>query len=293
MKKIKKHINVLLELAKVRITFFVAVTTSIGYLFYSKNLSIQLLVLTTGVFLLASGSSALNHYQEKETDALMLRTKSRPIPSGKISAQLALLFAFILVLFGSAIIYFSSNFISLLLGWLALIWYNFIYTPLKKVNALAVVPGSLIGAIPPVIGWTAAGGGPLDFEIIALALFFFIWQIPHFWLLLLIYSNDYERAGFPTLTRIFSNQQLSRITYVWIAALSTWCLLIPAIEITANKITVFVLCLLGILLLWKTKGILSRYIERRIFRNAFISINLYVLAVILSLSLDKLFLQEL
>lgn len=293
MSRIKRHIDIYFELAKVRITFFVAMTTSIGYLFYSKGLDWQLILPTIGVFLLASGSSAINHFQEKNTDALMLRTMSRPIPSGKITPDKALLFALLLVAAGSVALYFSSNLISLLLGWTALIWYNFVYTPMKKKNALAVIPGSLIGAIPPVIGWTAAGGSPADFEIIALALFFFIWQIPHFWLLLLIYSQDYERAGFPTLTKIFSNQQLSRITYVWIAALSTWCLLIPAVEFTASKITVIVLLLLGILLLWTTKGILSRYFEKSIFRKAFISINLYVIAVALSLSLDKLILQEL
>jgi heme o synthase len=101
---------------------------------------------------------------------------------------------------------------------LNLIWYNGIYTPLKKINPLAIIPGSLVGSIPPAVGWTAAGGNILDPQIIILSFFFFIWQIPHFWLLLLIFGKDYENAGFPTLMQIFSSDQLARITFIWIVA---------------------------------------------------------------------------
>ena len=292
MAELKKHIGIILELGKVKITFFVAFSTSIGYLLNSARLEWEMILPAFGVFILAMGSSALNHYQERFSDALMERTKGRPIPSGRITSTYASITAASLTVLGSLIIYFSSNLTAMLLGWLALIWYNIVYTPLKKKYALAVVPGSLIGAIPPVIGWVASGGALFDIKILSLALFFFIWQIPHFWLLLLLYGKDYERAGFPTLTQIFSNTQLSRITFVWMAALATSCILIPFVSLSAHFATLLVIAALGVWLLIESRDILTNYLERIIFRKAFVRINLYVLAVVLVLSIDKLFLKE-
>ena len=291
--RLKKHIGIILELGKVRITSFVAVSTSVGYILHSGKFEWTLLFIVIGVFLLACGSSSLNHYQERILDAQMERTKGRPIPSGRVSSFYAVVVSFLLVVFGLAIIYFSSNLTALILGFIALIWYNVIYTPLKKRFALAVVPGSVIGALPPMIGWTASGGDVFDMKILSLALFFFIWQIPHFWLLLLLHGKDYEKAGFPTLTKMFNNLQLGRITFIWIAALVTSCLLIPFFNVSSSFYALVTLFLLGVWLMWKTKGILSNYFERIIFRKAFLSINLYVLAVVLIISIDKLFLKKL
>ena len=292
MNTIKKYLDIFLELGKVRITFFVAISTSVGFLLYSGNINVGMILPTLGVFLLACGSSALNHYQEKDKDALMDRTKGRPIPSGRISPNGALVYAFVLIVISSLIIFYSANLTALVLGWINLIWYNIIYTPLKRINSLAVIPGSIIGALPPVIGWTAAGGYLYDPKILAVALFFFIWQIPHFWLLLMIYGKDYEKAGFPTLTKIFNNRQLSRITFIWIAALATSCLLIPLFDVSRNIITTILIIAFGFILVWKSKNILTNYIEKIIFRQAFLQINLYVLAIVLILSLDKLLLKE-
>ncbi|PKL81753.1 MAG: hypothetical protein CVV24_13645 [Ignavibacteriae bacterium HGW-Ignavibacteriae-3] len=287
--RIKKYFFIVVELGKVRITFFVAISTSVGYLFFSKSFDWTMVFTALGVFLLACGSSAINHYQERKTDALMERTKARPIPSGQITGMNALIAAVIFIIAGLGVIYFSSNLTASILGIAALIWYNIIYTPMKKKFALAVVPGSVIGAIPPMIGWTAAGGYVFDKEILALAFFFFIWQIPHFWLLLMIHTKDYEMAGFPTLTKIFSERQLGRITFVWIASLSTSCMLIPFYNHTSSIYAVLIMLLLGSWLLWKSHVILADYLERIIFRKTFMIINLYMLAVILVISLDKLF----
>lgn len=204
----------------------------------------------------------------------------------------ALLLSITFLLLGLILIYFSSNITAMLLGVLAVVWYNLIYTPLKKKYVMAVVPGSLIGAIPPVIGWAASGGNPFDFQILAVALFFFIWQIPHFWLLLLIHGEDYEAAGFPTLTRKFSDFQLSRITFIWIAALATSCLLIPIFNIASNIYSLIAMIFFGLWLLWETKFLHGKVLEKIFFRKAFISINIYVLAIIIILSIDKLLLQE-
>lgn len=292
MTNLKKHIKIFIELCKVRITFFVAVSTSVGYIIYSGKITWEMWIVAFGVFLLASGSSSMNEYQERDYDARMERTKNRPIPAGVITPNYALLLSIVLLFSGSAIIYFVANVAALLLGILAFIWYNLIYTPLKRKYVMAVVPGSLIGAIPPVIGWAAAGGSPFDLHILAVALFFFIWQIPHFWLLLLIYGNDYASAGFPTLTKIFSNGQLSRITFIWIVALSVSGLLIPVFNVSSSIFSLLAMIMCGLWLLLETKAILSRYLEKINFRKAFISVNLYVLAVILIISFDKLIINE-
>ena len=288
--KFNKYINVLLDLAKIRITFFVSVSTSIGFILNSGSVNSKMVISAIGVFLLAAGSSALNHYQERRFDALMERTKSRPIPSGFLTPAFALVYAIVLSVLGSLILGLFINATALILGLVALVWYNLFYTPLKRKYVMAVVPGSVIGAIPPVIGWVSAGGSILDTQAIALALFFFIWQIPHFWLLLMIYGKDYEKAGYPTLTRVFSDNQLSRITFIWISALATSVLLIPLVSITTNIVTVLLLVSLGIWLTYNSKNILKEYINKIQYRKAFINVNVYVLIVVLFLSIDRLFL---
>lgn len=288
--QIKKYVSLFLELAKIRIIFFVAVSTSIGFILASGNLITGMFLPTFGVFLLAGGSSALNHYQEREYDALMFRTKNRPIPSGEISNSTALIFAAFLILTGSAVIYLSSNLTAWILGVIALIWYNLIYTPLKRINSLAVIPGSVIGAIPPVIGWAATGRSIMEPEILALALFFFIWQIPHFWLLLLIHGEDYERAGYPSLTSVFDKSQLSRITYIWILALAISSLLIPLFSISSNIITGIILLFVGAYLAYSSRIILKNFSSVTVIRKSFMLINIYVLFVVILLTIDKLIL---
>ncbi len=278
------------DLGKFKITFFVAFSTAIGFILFNQGFSLEVIYPSLGVFLLDSGSSALNHVQERKTDALMDRTKGRPLPSGAVTLQFALIYAILLIVSGSFLLLQFANLASFVLGMIALVWYNLIYTPLKKKYVLAVVPGSIIGAIPPLIGWVSAGGDPFATQALALALFFFIWQIPHFWLLLMLFGKDYEKAGFPTLTNVFDSAQLSRITFIWIAALSASCLLIPAFDIASNLFTILLLLALGIWLVWDSKGILNEALERIVFRRAFLKINLYVLAVVFLLTIDKLIL---
>lgn len=288
----RKYWTILLELGKVRITFFVSLTTALGYILFSGKIDLGIILPTLGVFLLASGSSCINHLQEQKFDASMERTKNRPLPSGRIDSLSTLLLGINVVLAGSTILYFSSNLESLILGWIAVFWYNAFYTPLKRKFALAVVPGALIGSIPPIIGWTSAGGDPFDTKILVVALFFFIWQVPHFWLLLLLHSKDYEQAGFPTLNRIFSALQVSRITFVWIVALAFSCILIPLTNISSQPFTPVLLFLLALWLIFESKGILTTYIEKVMLQKTFLRINMFVLLVVLVISIDKLFIIE-
>ncbi len=284
----KQFIQILFEITKIRITMFVTITTMFGYIAASNSIDAGMILPVIGILLLACGSAALNHYQERKTDALMDRTKNRPIPSGKISPTNALIIAISLAVTGSILLFIGSNATALLLGLLNLIWYNFIYTPLKKITSLAIVPGSLVGAIPPMVGWTAAGGSLLDPQIILIAFFFFIWQIPHFWLLLMLLDKDYQKAGFPTLTQVFGKEQLARITFMWMLATAMTALLLPFFKVAHN---VFINHSLFIAALWLTLSALKLIRKTQMnwsFRFAFRDINFFALFVVLVISIDKL-----
>jgi len=281
-------LKILAELTKIRITIFVTVTMLFGFISASGELNWSALLPTLGILLLACGSAVINHYQERETDALMNRTKNRPIPSGRISPVNALMTAIVLLSAGSVMLYIGAGLLALGLGLLNLVWYNGIYTPLKKVNPLAIIPGSLVGAIPPAVGWVAAGGSILDPQILIISSFFFIWQIPHFWLLLLVLDKDYERAGFPTLTRIFNPDQLARITFTWIAATVVTCLMIPLFGTLQSPFVGYGLFLAGVWLVWNSFKLVRFTKERIYFTTAFREINIFAILVVLLLSLDKL-----
>jgi len=219
---------------------------------------------------------------------MMPRTMKRPVPSGKISTELALFYALLFALSGGVVLLFDGGLLTALLGVLALFWYNAIYTPLKKRSAFAVVPGSVIGAIPPVVGWVSAGGELFAPQILLVALFFFIWQIPHFWLLLLIFDDDYKAAGMPTLSKYFSKQQLSRLTFIWTVATAGLAMLLPLYGVVSSSITMVLLAVSAIGLLLYSLKLLRSVNEMKIYRYSFHGINTFVLLVMIFITLEKL-----
>jgi len=283
-----EKLKILSELTKIRITSFVTLTTVFGYICYSREFSSNILAAVFGILLLACGSAVINHIQEYKTDALMERTQNRPLPSNRISVKNASIVAMLLVVFGSVLLSLNGT-IPLLLGLLNLFWYNVVYTPLKKVSQIAIIPGSLVGAIPPAVGWTSAGGNIFDPQILVISFFFFIWQIPHFWLLLMVLAKDYEKAGFPTLTQVFNTKQLSRITFVWIVATVVTSMLIPLFGIVNNPGFYFALLAAGVWLTWSASKFLKDKDQKMNFRFAFREINIFAVLVMLIISIDQIF----
>jgi protoheme IX farnesyltransferase len=282
------QIKIITELTKLSITVFVTVTTAFGYIAYSGTINSEIILPTIGILFLACGSAAINHYQERNTDRLMERTKSRPIPSGKIKASTVLFIAIFLAVSGSIMLFFGGGLLALALGILNLIWYNAIYTPLKKKTPFAIIPGSIVGALPPMVGWVSAGGDIFNPQILLIAIFFFIWQIPHFWLLLLLLDKDYQKAGFPTLTQIFNQQQLGRITFIWIIATAVTGLLLPLFQISQNGYINLSLLLAAVWLSYKSISLIRSTVERTSYKFAFKGINYFALFVVLMVSIDKL-----
>ena len=280
-------VKVFLELSKVKITVAVALTTITGYLLAGGSLNRYLVLPTLGIFLLACGSSAINHFQERLQDAKMDRTRKRPIPSGKISPAGVLIFAFVLAVAGSVILYRGAGMLGMELGLFALMWYNAIYTPLKKKTAFAVVPGAVIGSIPPLVGWVAARGHLGDPRAIIMAFFFFIWQVPHFWLLMLKYGDEYVSAGYPSITQICSARQTKNITFIWVMATVVAVLALPVFDVVDSWVVMGGLLISSIWLLVEFSRLLLTGDITFSPMKYFMKINYFVLAVIIFLSLDR------
>ena len=187
-----------IELTKPRITWLILMSTAVGYFFgldreapFNWALLIHTLV---GTGLIASGTAALNQWWERESDKLMRRTASRPLPMGLLTARRALWFGIALALAGAAELARWVNVLSALLGAFTLAAYLFVYTPMKSRTHLSTVVGALPGAMPPLMGYAAASG-LLNREAWSLFFILFVWQFPHFLAIAWMYRDDYARAG--------------------------------------------------------------------------------------------------
>ncbi len=280
--------QIILELSKVRITIAVAFTTLAGYVLAKGTIDTGVLLPVTGIFLLACGSSALNHLQERKSDAKMKRTGSRPLPAGKISKSGVIVTAVTEILAGGFILYLAVGMIPLLLGIFALLSYNIIYTILKSKTVHAVIPGSVIGAVPPLVGWVSGGGLLFDPDALIIALFFFLWQIPHFYLLAYKYSEDYQAAGFPSLTSKYSAFQVRRMIFYWVTLTAIVSMLIPMFEITKSYLTLFAIGILSFRLVYQfLKPLLKPEMEYDPGKY-FMKVNYYILTVVLLLVFDRI-----
>ncbi|WP_346855317.1 protoheme IX farnesyltransferase [uncultured Draconibacterium sp.] len=282
----KEQLKIIYELGKVRISLPIALSALTGYVLYTGHVDLQGWLLAFGVFFMACSASVINHWQERDIDAQMPRTKNRPIPSGKISANDAFKLAVVFALVGSAILYFTNPVMALVLSWATLFSYNVVYTPLKKVSAFAVIPGSMVGALPPMIGWAGAGGSLTSEIILLVASFFFIGQIPHFWLLLLMFGEQYKLANLPSLNQIFSENQIKRVTFTWVLTTVASAFLVIFFVI-GNKIIMFFL-LFYIFYLLFSLGITVFAKDEFKVRPSFYKLNFLYLFMMIFLIVDGL-----
>lgn len=287
---IGSYVKIILQLGKTRISLPVALSALTGYTLHAGAIGIQGLYLSLGVFLMSCSSSAINHWQEHKIDAIMPRTKNRPIPSGQISPTFAIITAITYFLLGGIILFLHFPVMAFLAGALTLASYNAFYTPLKKYTAFAVVPGSLVGALPPYIGWLAAGGELLDTSIFLVAVFFFIGQIPHFWLLLLMFGKEYKLVGYPSLNDIFTENQIKRLSYTWILSTIASALII-ALKVMTSHVIIFLLLLYIFYLLYTTT--IQLLVKKDLpVRPTFFKLNFLYLFMMIALITDSLLLMK-
>ena len=196
----KSRVAVFCELIKARLTFLVLLTTMVGFYVGFRGAIDPLLLLHTlfGTGLVASGAAALNQFLERQHDARMRRTEDRPLPSGRLLPDTALMFGGVSSAAGLVDLALAVNLETSVLGAITLCSYLFIYTPLKRVTTLNTAIGAVPGALPPLMGWTAARG-EINVEGWSLFAILFFWQLPHFLAIAWMYRDDYAKAGFAML----------------------------------------------------------------------------------------------
>ena len=238
-----------LALTKPDVSFLVVMTTAAGYALGTQGPLDWLRMAHTvfGTTLIAAGTSALNHYIERHTDALMRRTASRPLPSGQLQPREALWFGAGLLFFGTLYLALASNALATLLGVLTSATYLCVYTPLKRRTTLATFIGAFPGAVPPLIGWAAARG---TITINAWILFavLFLWQFPHFDAISWVYREDYRRAGIQMIPVVDHEGKRTFREILFTAALLVPVSLLPAVTGLAGAHYFFGALVLGIML---------------------------------------------
>ena len=212
----------LVVLTKIRLNALVVATTAGGFYMAARNgvdLA-TLLVTCLGTALVASGAAALNQVDERDIDQLMQRTRARPVAEGRMSAGEGRAIALIFALAGLGILWFGATTSAALLALITFLTYILIYTPLKRRTSLATVAGAVPGALPPIIGWAAAGGTLSNPAPWALFLIMFLWQLPHFLAIAWMYREDYARARLPMLPVVDPNGRMTaRQAVLWAATL--------------------------------------------------------------------------
>jgi protoheme IX farnesyltransferase len=284
-----KNLKPYLTLCRVSISLFAACSAATGFFLGPYHRIAGGLAPAAAVFLLASGASAMNQFQERDIDEKMERTRRRPLPTGIITPQQALSLALMLMISGLLLLVIAGNVAAMVLGLFALLWYNGVYTHLKRITAFASVPGAFVGVFPPAIGWSAAGGALFDVRVLALCFIFFMWQIPHFWLLIICRGDEYQKAGLPSLAGVMSAAQISRVTFVWILAASVACLLLPLYGTIRSPLVSFSLIPPAAWLAWNGRNLARKQPATALSPGLFRKINMYLFLIMSLLSLGNIF----
>ena len=240
------------ELTKFRLTLSVVFSSFISYMLGAKEFDIKILMLLLfGGFFVVAASNIYNQIIEKDLDALMIRTRNRPLPTNRISVNAALILAILFTIIGLTLLYIIYPIVALLAA-VSIFLYASVYTPLKLITPLSVFVGAIPGALPFMLGWVAATG-EVGIEAIILFLMQFFWQFPHFWSIGWMQNKDYENAGFKMLpTGKKDKSTTSQIIFysIWAVLMS----IIPAFNLTGDLFLsvyglIFVL-LIGLVLIY-------------------------------------------
>jgi len=238
-------------LTKPRLNILVVATSAAGYYLGAPGpLNFPAMAAAvSGTALVAGGSAALNQVYERDTDAMMRRTRMRPLPDGRVPASDARVFGIVLSAAGLLMLGTLVNLPATALALATLIVYLVIYTPMKRRSPMATLVGAVPGALPPLIGWVAAHGG-VNAGGAALFLIVFLWQIPHFMAIAWLYRDDYGKAGFPMLPVIEPDGRRTGRQAVAYAAALVPASLVPAVIGLSGSVYAAVALVLGIALVW-------------------------------------------
>lgn len=239
------------RLAKPRITLLIVISTAVGFCYGTRSAFnlLTLLHALLGTALMAAGSATLNQWYERDLDAKMNRTRSRPIPSGAVPSRHALLFGVALSVLGLLELWAFTDTLAAMLGLLTSVGYLFAYTPLKRKGPICTTIGAIPGAIPPLIGFAAACGH-LGAEAWVLFGILFLWQFPHFHAIAWIYREDYERAGIKMLAVVRPHGNALAVEILLTLLLLLPVTLAPAFLHMAGSVYFFVALVLDLAFLY-------------------------------------------
>lgn len=277
-----------LELTKPRMNFLVVITTAVGFYMAGQGGSQWLLLLPTliGTALTASAASVFNQIQERKFDALMPRTRNRPMAAGRINLRRAVIFGLLLGVAGIFILGCWVNALTAALGAFTLGTYIFLYTPLKRISSLCTLIGAVPGAIPPMMGMTAVTGY-LTMEAWVLFGILFIWQIPHFLAIAILYRDDYSAGGFKMLPCVDEGLQFtSRQIVIYSAALVPVSLLPSMLNMAG--VYYFVSALLLGIGFWASGWICAASRSRSDARKLFLASIIYLPVLLAILMMDRI-----
>ncbi len=250
---LRERVSAYFELTKPRITFLIVLTSAAGFALASRG-SIDYLSLVSSLFgiaLLSSGIATLNQYAERDLDGLMRRTASRPLPAGKLAPWEALAFGSALTILAELYLLVLVNPLSAVLGLTVIAGYVFAYTPLKTRSSLSTVVGAFPGAVPPLIGWSAATG-TLSIEAWVLFAILFLWQFPHFLAIAWMYREDYGRAGILMLPVVEPDGRVTAQQIVVYTLMLIPVSLLPTVLGMSGKIYFFGALVLGLAFLYSS-----------------------------------------
>ncbi len=283
-----RHIKNSLNLSKIHLSLFVAFSSYFGFLLNSRSPQNQGLIVASGVFFLSCACSTLNNIQDRHIDALSKRTRNRPLPQEEVTIRFASVqFYFLVVTAFSLLSYGIDTPLPGLLGLLSLILYNGCYTPLKKRTLFAMVPGTLCGMLPPLIGWTASGGQQSALIILIVMMIFGVWQIPHTWIILLRHFADSSEMPIPGFFDYFSQNSLKRILFVWVSAFAVLMLLLTFCGVVLTDFVrwIIVINAIGLISGFATGLFLNK---ATCYRGLFIHLNLSLLLLMLPVFCERI-----
>jgi len=276
------------QLTKLRLSFLVVFSAVASYLFLATGtvLVADVILLAIAGWMVTAASNALNQVLEKNEDMLMNRTNDRPVTTGRMSVTEAILLAGVLGTSGIALLGFHFNAISGLLGALALISYAFIYTPFKKISSFAVLVGAVPGAVPLLIGGTAANG---EITVMALVLFAiqFFWQMPHFWSIAWLMKEDYAKAGFRLLPGTGEKERMVAMQNIPFLVILLGVGTLPYLLNASGLISMIVIALTGLYFL-KSGVQLVKDLSDKSARNLMFASFAYIPISLLALVIDKI-----
>jgi heme o synthase len=280
------------QLIKFTLSFMVVFSTVVSFLIapyeqiYTRHTLLSVLLLFVAGLCITGSANTINQVLEKDTDALMARTAKRPIASGRMSVTEGYIFAFITGLIGVGMMWYFFNLSSALVGLASLFIYGFVYTPLKKINSIAVLVGAIPGALPCLIGWVAgtdsfSAGGCVLFGIQ------FLWQFPHFWAIAWLAHEDYTKAGFKLLPSDKGPTKFTALQTIMYSAMMIPVGIMPYYYHLSGQVSMWIVLGCNLWMLY-TSILLFMKMDKSAARKVMFSSYFYLMIVFLALWADKI-----